>query len=253
LREIAGINASGFRRATVWTPGATPDWESDVSFSYGTMQAGDIIGPCIFDYLQKVFDAMRWTVKWYPYGGSAGYTIENAQYKSATETGSTAQERYENAAAAWPAAWADGDNSIYGTDIHLVSVDWDGSACILTRRRKDVVFAIADHVAHTAEGYLFISAWYDLLGFGGDYYDFDSMGATEGAWHKVQEFSAATTNARRIDRLSYAGVPVPPDYDSAKSYATAAGLADDSVHGVETNSASGTAALVLKWDFDWTL
>lgn len=45
----AGLNASGFRRST-----------DGSSFSYGQMQEGDIIGPWIFEDLQKGFGALKW-------------------------------------------------------------------------------------------------------------------------------------------------------------------------------------------------
>ena len=41
-RAAAGLNVNGFRRST-----------DGISFSYGQMQAGDIIGPWIFEDLQK--------------------------------------------------------------------------------------------------------------------------------------------------------------------------------------------------------
>jgi hypothetical protein len=47
-RAAAGLNAYGFRRST-----------DGSSFSYGQMQAGDIIGPWIFEDLQRGIGALR--------------------------------------------------------------------------------------------------------------------------------------------------------------------------------------------------
>lgn len=52
---------TSFRRATAWDPDGGDDWTDmdDAMYSFGVMQEGDIIGPWIFDDLQKAFDAMR--------------------------------------------------------------------------------------------------------------------------------------------------------------------------------------------------
>ena len=49
-RAAAGLNANGFRRST-----------DGISFSSGQVQTGDIIGPWIFEDLQKALSALRWT------------------------------------------------------------------------------------------------------------------------------------------------------------------------------------------------
>ena len=71
-RTEAGIHADGFRRATEWIPGADDGtWENDVDFSPGKMQAGDIIGPWLFDDIQKGLDALNY-VKRTPNLSSSG-------------------------------------------------------------------------------------------------------------------------------------------------------------------------------------
>lgn len=63
-RAAAGLDVDGFRRATVWVPDPTsPDWTADPDFSFGVMQAGDILGPWILDDLQKGLSALKWTVE----------------------------------------------------------------------------------------------------------------------------------------------------------------------------------------------
>jgi hypothetical protein len=60
--QAAADLEDGFRRATEWVPDASdPDWETDVTFSYGKMQEGDIIGPWILADLQKAFTALAQT------------------------------------------------------------------------------------------------------------------------------------------------------------------------------------------------
>ena len=49
----AGLNASGWRRATTWSGSGSP------SYSYGYAQTGDILGPWIFEDLQDAMSVMR--------------------------------------------------------------------------------------------------------------------------------------------------------------------------------------------------
>jgi hypothetical protein len=54
-RAVAGI--TGFRRASDWDGENDPTWLAE-----GTAQKGDILGPWIFEDLQKAFSALRWTL-----------------------------------------------------------------------------------------------------------------------------------------------------------------------------------------------
>lgn len=56
LLSHIGIAGDGFRRATAWDGSTEPAW------SYGQMQSGDIIGPWIFEDLQKAFAALAKTL-----------------------------------------------------------------------------------------------------------------------------------------------------------------------------------------------
>jgi len=56
FRAAAGLHADGFRRATEWTGTGNPSW------SYGKMQADNIIGPWVFEELQKSVSAMWWSL-----------------------------------------------------------------------------------------------------------------------------------------------------------------------------------------------
>jgi hypothetical protein len=59
-RTAAGLNESGFRRVP---EGVEWNGDDDPVWSYGQMQAGDIIGPWIFEDLQKGFGALKWTAR----------------------------------------------------------------------------------------------------------------------------------------------------------------------------------------------
>lgn len=59
FHSAAGLNASGFRRVP-----EEVEWDgiNDPVWSYGLMQAGDIIGPWILEDLQAAFSALKWTL-----------------------------------------------------------------------------------------------------------------------------------------------------------------------------------------------
>lgn len=61
LQRVHGVSISplSFRRATTWPTNWTDI--GDAAFSYGKITAGDIIGPWIFDDLQKALNGLRWT------------------------------------------------------------------------------------------------------------------------------------------------------------------------------------------------
>jgi len=60
FRVAAGLHVDGYRRATDWPT----DWTNpaDTAYSHGPMEAGDIIGPWVFDDLQNALAALRWTL-----------------------------------------------------------------------------------------------------------------------------------------------------------------------------------------------
>ena len=83
-RTEAGIHSSGFRRVSgdSWPDDWTDD--EDDAFSYGTAQQGDIIGPWLYDDLQKgldAFSALVSVVYWTstgitPYNENWGYSAD---------------------------------------------------------------------------------------------------------------------------------------------------------------------------------
>lgn len=60
-RAAAELNANGFRRVP---EGVEWDGITDPVWSYGQMQAGDIIGPWIFEDIQKGFGALQWNARY---------------------------------------------------------------------------------------------------------------------------------------------------------------------------------------------
>jgi len=72
-RTAAGLNAGGFRRAQVWDGINNPVWLTE-----GVMQKGDIIGPWVFEDLQKGMSALRWSIRTASWGGGSGYGGDSA-------------------------------------------------------------------------------------------------------------------------------------------------------------------------------
>lgn len=78
FRVAAGLNANGFRRATEWNPDPiTPDWEADITFSHGQIQAGDICGPWVYEDLQVAFSALKWSREVQGYWDEASHQDPN--------------------------------------------------------------------------------------------------------------------------------------------------------------------------------
>jgi len=97
-----GISSNGFRRAVTNWPS---NWTNlnDAAYSYGTMQAGDIVGPWILDDIQRCFDGMSRSVEeaaWYNDGTSITYYGESE----------SAYTNWNDLVAQVTANWASPDN-----------------------------------------------------------------------------------------------------------------------------------------------
>lgn len=121
FRDVAGLHADGWRRATSWDP-ATDDWTDleDAMWSrdgngFGEMEAADIIGPWILDDLQKAFDALRWRLKLVNHGGSAQWNaFTNVYYRECDgiDSGGDCAAALAAALADWSAnSWQSGAGS----------------------------------------------------------------------------------------------------------------------------------------------
>ena len=104
FRASAGLHTDGFRRVPV---GIEWDGETDPEWSYGFMEVGDIIGPWIFEDLQKAFSVLKWVhypQEEYPshpfgrvvrFGGQERYGQNYFPYDTSVETA------YSSALADW--------------------------------------------------------------------------------------------------------------------------------------------------------
>jgi len=221
LRTAAGLNASGFRRATVWEPDTPPDWETDVSFSYGKMQAGDIIGPWIFDDLQKAFDALRWTTK--------NPTSKTGNFYFGSGLGND----FDEAKTACLADWE--DTGTHSDDYDIVFYVPSSYPDAMGGSRKDAQYTVSSiptMVSHTAD---FASK------FGasatGSFYDYDGVAGTEDLYSVWHSFTSASASSRAAYIGGNLGVCPVELYSASGTY------------GIK---ASGTV-LVLKWDFEYHL
>ena len=244
FRTAAEIT-SGFRRATSWPT----DWTDygDAAYSYGRIQSGDIIGPWIYDDLQKAFDALRWSYA----GGNetTGFYIPLLANPSKTPLSLAASNflyglgmssSHVSALAAYNAAvtdWATYTSSMmHGYyNVQYGYIDSDSWSCSLHRQASDADFsAIPTHLAHTAEGYYFVG---DNASANDVFEDIDSIGIVEKKMFSKQSFTSATTATRTIDRYTFTTAP-------------SAANADGYVYGAFTKFC---AVLVMKWTFTNTL
>ena len=114
-RSLAGMHEGGFRRATT----APSDWTEldDDAYSYGKMQYGDIIGPWIFDDLQRGLAALTSSILVYAYDtyeqrDSVYYRAKN---KTVVGSGGDMAEALEDQIEKWNAAsWIDSSTGSSG-------------------------------------------------------------------------------------------------------------------------------------------
>lgn len=110
-RVAAGLHAYGFRRAQSWPL----DWtdQNDPAYQHGHMQAGDIIGPWVFDDIQRGLSALRWARASILFGdayyglqwnGELSTTFPNRSSLNISVTESTWAQRR----AAWNTAYSTG-------------------------------------------------------------------------------------------------------------------------------------------------
>ena len=193
FRTEAGFQTDGFRRATEWPT----DWTNaaDAAYSFGKITAGDIVGPWIFEDLQKAFDAMRWTFK-------TAYTAKNLKEKSlATEY----ENDYDDAVANWPSAWDS------GFDIYVVESNING--VWYTREYGDAEFATVDHINHSASGYYWMREYLALYE---PFADIDGLGMVYHKYFPVESFTSASATTRTITQLTNIDT-VPPYYSDGAS------------------------------------
>ena len=238
FRTEAGLNASGFRRATAW-PG---------TFGYGKMQEGDIIGPWIVEDLQKAFDAMRWSFTaaepfildyvipiYFPENSTtpALITVSLPTYfeRTVSGEGSTEANSYSDASDNWPTG--SGVGAVLPYEIWCATLFSGGQwTCFVRRSNAEVVFSeIPDHLSHAADMYIHFND--------NDYScdlssDPDSLGLELRKMTLLVSAASSTTNTRTMPKATNTET-VPPFGD------------------YEINGTASKVAIVLKWDFTNTL
>jgi len=203
-RTEAGIHSSGYRRATAWDT-ATDDWtdNTDAMFSYGKMQAGDIIGPWIFDDLQKGFDALNWTTK-------TGTEADSAQFigpagSAANAVCATARTTHLTD---WTAlSWGTAVNEIYTAIAQGVSGDTTDAFDGWRQRGKPYLAGISTVVAHSVDVYFLPN------NTGNTFNDIDTQGMSDNQlwfYETLASATAATNTGTLFDPSSNSPVADMP-------------------------------------------
>jgi len=200
MRAAADLNAFGFRRVP---EGVEWDGITDPVWSYGQMQAGDIIGPWIFEDLQKVFGALKWTQK--------TSVANRSQSKSAvgnTETSCVANLALYNSN--WSTAtWSAEIEYQYFHYVDVAQGTHSGSYDGFVASRQKGKAAISDIPTINpcvADIYL-VPASHP---FGsGTFYDVDSTGLPEGVFF-LSETLVESSDAARIGTIEYGNIETSP-------------------------------------------
>lgn len=189
-RAAAGLNANGFRRST-----------DGSSFSYGQMQSGDIIGPWIFDDLQKGFGALKWvagSLGWTPVSsGNSGASIQVGQFPVWGNVSPYWNDLKDDTESAWPGGGSSGSPAAYTEGSLWHDVNGDGSLYLDAGmlRRQATPTCSAATIPHIVVLYmrgekLFDWAWDDPI-----VYSDHGDGITESESFYIQEASDEETGA----------------------------------------------------------
>lgn len=167
-REIAQIHENGWRRATTWPS----DWTDldDPAYSYGYAQVGDIYGPWIFDDLQKMLTALKWTR---PQATTYGATYKTASGGDLPPPDATCDDAKANQDALWSlAGWYSGPHLYYVSG--RTSGDAGGWGAEAYRFKSYPRAYLPVHIPADVECWLKFSAPV------GSFYDFDGLGVADG-------------------------------------------------------------------------
>jgi hypothetical protein len=187
-RAEAGIHADGFRRATTWPT----DWEDldDPAYSYGTIQAGDIIGPWLFQDLQNGLSALKWSSAY----ASPGVT-DSAYWYAIGEDSDTYDCETARAAqiAAWSAnTWASAaSNYISGGYGFSSSMGGTAKTFWAYRYRGKAI------ISSVYTGRPVAVDWYGVSSMPtGTFSDFDSLGLVNNEYFLIESDGEASTSTR---------------------------------------------------------
>ena len=235
FRTEAGLNSSGWKRATEWVPGAVDGtWQNDVTFSYGVMQAGDIIGPWIFDDLQKALSTLKWTER-------SGSSTSGAG-RSATTGGSPADCATARTThlSNWAAAgWVGGLNTMYRAAGRRQDSLYYFQG--YRRRGSPSYTGISTVLAHTADAYA-KAALPTNIGVGTftpTFLDVDGLGLVLNELYLTDTFTSATIATRT-------GALIDPSTNSpVADIPLSCPYAPDTAQGCQLD----VNEIVLKWAF----
>ena len=222
FRTEAGFETDGFRRATEWPT----DWTNaaDAAYSFGKITAGDIVGPWIFEDLQKAFDAMRWTLATRP-------SPINAQQKE-VDTGTISELETKWASATWEA--------ISTTDTTYAALISDSGVGEARRRRAELEYTTPNHIAHSAVHYWLLTK-YGTVGVTFNTVDYPN----DGILIERESFASLLTDTREIPYHSFDSFPKPSGYTSGAYQAINRTMV--------LEGGDPAYYLILKWEFTNTL
>lgn len=183
LFSRASMHASGWRRATSWDP-AVNDWTdiNDPMFSYGKMQAGDIIGPWIFLEIQNTLSQLKWTA-WEPGPDMSNYPDSRLKNITAHEDDCAASLAKINTD--WGGAWSAGSMQLYGVSRRCSG----GDSLKVKRSCSKMKMGLSD----TDYGPPLVSFNWELYAMVGPDYDFtdlDGLGLIDGKYYLDQSSSS---------------------------------------------------------------
>ena len=228
-REAAGLNSSGFRRATAW---AEPS--ADPAFNYGLIQTGDIAGYWIWEDIVKGLKALKWTV---------AVTTTASKRKNIVETdserGDTLSDAISIGDAAWAApGWKDSPSPPILFNPRYIYIEIQGPGTFDDyhiyangeRNKLSRAFGMASPVALSAT---FLARPYrDLTDY---YYDLENK--AEDTWHELEIVDVpASSTAATMTVYSVASPSLTPFTDAV----------------IEANKSYGCASearVLLKWTF----
>ena len=222
----ASMSTNGYRRATVYDPDAGDDWTvlyggmwTNAGNGYGRMAVGDIIGPWILDDLQRSASACQ-ARQFQPHANASGIAERRGHFADQTYsyTEATANAYRSNAVANWAAATnapkTSGDYYSIAREHYaglLLYYGWTGER----RHSTPAVTNIATSLAYDWDAILLPTA-----PAGGDYWDGDGLGWTEGVWvaHDSGAGSGATIATDLLTGVDTNTIPL--DIAPALTYPT---------------------------------
>lgn len=230
-RAAAGINSSGFKRATAWANPA-----ADPTFSYGLIQTGDIAGYWIWVEIVLGLSALQWTRK----------EADPSETQTRLATGAT-DPNINIAAGFGDTAWA---ATSWGTittaaPYRTCSVAYDlpggGYRFYVFGRRSKMSVAFSEDTPVACDCEFFLQALAlqppDVRG----YYDFDGWIASD--WTSMETVSVVASSAS----ATMAGYTID---STATNHAVASGVA--AFGNAKWSIGGSTCWGLLKWTFTRT-